>query len=151
MEAAELEKLGKVFEAMHLYRKATHIVPDIEFKIYELTKKQNADNANVDFFKIESNRDDFEDLTDVDLFARFQNSIQNGNGCLLQKSNAEKSVITTGAHFADLPIEIIFYILRWVVSLDLDILSLESCALVSKGFYLCARDAEIWRLACLKY
>lgn len=154
LEAAELEKLGKVFEAMHLYRQATHIVPDIEFKIYESTKKQNVDNGKADLVKLEANQSDLdkdiEDLTDVDLFARFQTSIQNGNGGLFQKSNADKGVITTGAHLADLPIELIFYILRWVVSLDLDMLSLEQCSMVSKGFYLCARDAEIWRLACLK-
>lgn len=45
-EAAELEKLGKVFEAMHLYRQATHIVPDIEFKMYESMKNQLIENGN---------------------------------------------------------------------------------------------------------
>lgn len=91
-----------------------------------------------------------EDLSDVDLVARFQASIRNGNGYLFQRSGADKGVITTGFHFADLPIEIIHHILRWVVSADLDMRSLEQCALVSKGFYLCTRDTEIWRLACIK-
>lgn len=40
MQASELEQMGKVFEAMHLYRRAIQIIPDIEFKIYEATSKQ---------------------------------------------------------------------------------------------------------------
>lgn len=151
-EATELEKLGKVFEAMHLYRQATHIVPDIEFKIYETLKTQASDNNNA---IIEPPTDPItasdgivEDLSDVDMVSRFQTSIMNGNGYLFQRSNADKGVITTGYHFADLPVEIIGQILRWVVSADLDIRSLEQCAMVSRGFYLCARDPEIWRSAC---
>lgn len=42
------------------------------------------------------------------------------------------------------------YIFRWVVSSDLDLRSLEQLSLVCRGFYICARDPEIWRLACLK-
>lgn len=49
LEATELEKLGKVFEAMYLYRQATHIVPDIEFKMYEASKAASADNGNGNF------------------------------------------------------------------------------------------------------
>lgn len=35
-----MEKIGKVFEAMRLYRRAIQIVPDIEFKMYDATKVQ---------------------------------------------------------------------------------------------------------------
>lgn len=47
--------------------------------------------------------------------------------------------------------EIILYILKWVVSSDLDLRSLEMCSRVCRGFYLCSRDPEIWRLACIRY
>lgn len=47
-----------------------------------------------------------------------------------------------------MPAEVLLYILRWVVSGDLDMRSLDRCALVSRGFYIYARDPEIWRLAC---
>lgn len=40
------------------------------------------------------------------------------------------------------------YILRWVVSDELDLRSLDQCALVCRGFYLCARDSYIWKSAC---
>lgn len=46
--------------------------------------------------------------------------------------------------------EMILNILRWVVSSDLDFRSLEMFSMVCRGFYLCARDSEIWRLACVK-
>ena len=42
------------------------------------------------------------------------------------------------------------YILKWVVSKELDTVSLESMALVCRGFYLCSRDEELWRLICQK-
>lgn len=51
MQGTELEKLGSVFEAMRLYRRAVQIVPDIEFKIYESSKKLTqsiADNGNIE-------------------------------------------------------------------------------------------------------
>lgn len=39
-QGTELEQLGKVFEAMHLYRRAIQLVPDIEQRIYDNTQKQ---------------------------------------------------------------------------------------------------------------
>lgn len=53
-------------------------------------------------------------------------------------------------HISSLPMEIILYILKWVVSSDLDLRSLEVCSRVCRGFYICSRDPEIWRLACMR-
>ena len=55
-----------------------------------------------------------------------------------------------GYHLGDLPTELLNYILKWVVSSELDLRSLENCALVCRGLYIAARDQDIWRLACLK-
>ena len=41
-------------------------------------------------------------------------------------------------------------ILKWVISSELDLRSLERCASVSRGFYLAARSSELWRLICLR-
>uniref|UniRef100_A0A0N5B114 F-box domain-containing protein n=1 Tax=Syphacia muris TaxID=451379 RepID=A0A0N5B114_9BILA len=49
---------------------------------------------------------------------------------------------------SDLPIELLSVIVRYVVGNELDIISLETLALVSSGFYLLARDSEIWYLIC---
>lgn len=42
------------------------------------------------------------------------------------------------------------YIFRWVVSSDLDMRTLEQLSLVCRGFYICARDSDLWRSACLR-
>ena len=47
-----------------------------------------------------------------------------------------------------LPIEVMAMILKWVVSSELDTVSLDNISLVCRGFYLCARDEELWRLIC---
>ena len=54
-------------------------------------------------------------------------------------------------HISALPMEIVLYILRWVVSSELDLRSLEMFSRVCRGFYISARDTEIWRLACVRY
>ncbi|XP_037925164.1 F-box only protein 9 isoform X2 [Hermetia illucens] len=162
LQGAELEKRGKVYDALTYYRRAVQIVPDIEFRIYEAAKKAQQASAIADTANLNRNTaddeedtindadgDEDEDLSNVDLFARFHNAILKSDS-LFTRTNAEKGMLITGMHISDLPMEIILYILRWVVSAQLDFRSLEQCAAVCKGFYLCARDEEIWRLACLK-
>lgn len=151
MQGVELEKAGKVFEAMRMYRRAVHIDPDIEFKMYEQLKANiHASNIKIELDSKEkqptNDDENAEDLTDVDLVARFETSIANGNGNLFNRDTADQGAI----HISSLPIEILLYILRWVVSSNLDLRSLEQCSMACKGFYLCARDQEIWRLACFK-
>lgn len=41
-----------------------------------------------------------------------------------------------------LPLEVLMYIFRWVVSCDLDLRALEQLSLVCRGFYICARWAQ---------
>jgi F-box protein 9 len=54
-------------------------------------------------------------------------------------------------HISQLPAELVLLVLRWIVSADLDLKSLQSCSNVSRGFYLAARDNEIWKLICARY
>lgn len=151
-QAVELEKQGKVFEAMRMYRRAVHLDRDIEFKMYDKLKA-SSQPTKTDEILIRATQNmnldaDAEDLHGVDLMARFKQSIVNVNGKLFE-SNTEKGVISTESlHISNLPVEIILYILRWVVSTNLDLRSLEQCSMVCKGFYICARDDDIWRLAC---
>lgn len=156
MQGVELEKKGKVFEAMQMYRRAVHIDPDIEFKMYDTLKTtihiahKNIESDIENIQQTSDNNENVEDLSCVDLVHRFETSIANGNGNLLNRDCADGVIITDGLHISCLPTEIILNILRWVVSCNLDLRSLEQCSMVCKGFYLCARDTEIWRLACNK-
>ena len=158
--AVELEQRGKVYDAVPLYRKAVQIVPDIEFKYYELQKKKSSaasSNYSDGIHSLESvqaskeRADEIEDNEEIieDLYEKFQLDLASADGRLLQSSR-DPSVISTETHISELPPEILLYILRWVVSAQLDMLSLEQCASVCKGLYLCARDEELWRLACAK-
>lgn len=158
LEGSELERIGKVFEAMRLYRRAVQLVPDIEFKVYE--KKTPAkqpsrgdkaateiDALSSELLEVTLNEDD-ENLENVDLVLRFQNLLAKSRK--LFETAGDKMMIMTSAHFSDLPMEVILYILRWVVSSDLDLKSMERFARVCRGFYLLARDPEIWRRACVR-
>lgn len=53
-------------------------------------------------------------------------------------------------HISSLPSEVLIYIFRWVISSDLDVRSLEQCARVCRGFYICARDPHLWKMICFK-
>ncbi|XP_017076880.1 F-box only protein 9 [Drosophila eugracilis] len=159
--AVHLEQRGKVYDAIPFYRKATQIVPDIEFKFYE-QQKLNGDfskkyhNLASDLAKqLDLGQADVteggEDVVD-NLYEKFQQDLRQDsfyNGKMIASSR-DASVLATGLHFSDLPPEIVMRILRWVVSAQLDMRSLEQCAAVSKGFYVYARDEELWRLACVK-
>jgi F-box protein 9 len=51
---------------------------------------------------------------------------------------------------SSIPSEVLSYIFRWVVSSELDVRSLEQCARVCRGFYICARDPQLWKMICFK-
>ncbi|EDW81520.1 uncharacterized protein Dwil_GK12109 [Drosophila willistoni] len=160
--AVKLEQMGKVYDALPFYRKATQIVPDIEFKFYEQQKLTNNDatkkfqNLANDFAKqLDLGTSDFEQRDDaiiIDLYEKFQRDLSQDEAYAgkLVMSSRDSNVLTTGLHISNLPPEIIIRIFRWVVSAQLDMRSLEQCAAVSKGFYVYARSEELWRLACVK-
>lgn len=157
LQGVDLERKGKCFEAMRLYRKAVQLVPDIEFKIYSQTsqQKQKAQEKRNNNFNSSDPRpgssrqnDDFdEDVDDlVEVFQR-ELSINNLGIC---ESTFSAATISTNLHISTLPVEVFLVILKWMVSNDLDFKSLERFGSVCKGFYLLSRDQEIWKIACTK-
>ncbi|KAH8247752.1 hypothetical protein KR038_009261 [Drosophila bunnanda] len=162
--AVQLEQRGKVYDAIPFYRKATQIVPDIEFKFYEQQKLSHEFVNNKKFHNLAGDFAKQLDLGQSDamdggaeeeldnLFDKFQHDLRQDSiysGKMIASSR-DASVLSTGLHFSDLPPEIVMRILRWVVSAQLDMRSLDQCAAVCKGFYVYARDEELWRLACVK-
>ncbi|EDL77753.1 rCG25050, isoform CRA_b [Rattus norvegicus] len=117
------------------------LVPDIEFKI---TYTRSPDGDGVGSSYIEDN----EDASKMaDLLSYFQQQLTFQESVL---KLCQPELETSQTHISVLPMEVLMYIFRWVVSSDLDLRSLEQLSLVCRGFYICARDPEIWRLACLK-
>ncbi|KAM8953059.1 F-box only protein 9 [Pelodytes ibericus] len=141
LKAAEQEQNGALYEAIKFYRRAMQLVPDIEFKInYNLSPDGEGVGKNF-----------MEDVNDdgkmADLLAYFQQQLTFQEHSL-KLCQPEYDVSQT--HISVLPMEVLMYIFRWVVSSDLDLRALEQLSVVCKGFYICARDPEIWRRACLK-
>ncbi|XP_029305569.1 F-box only protein 9 [Cottoperca gobio] len=140
LRAVHEEQNGAVYEAIKFYRMAMQLVPDIEFKI-NYSRPPDADRGGRKY--MEGNIDgEIEDL-----LAYFEQE-------LTLESSFPKictpHLDLTQMHISELPREILMYIFRWVVSSDLDMRALEQLSLVCRGFYICARDAELWHSACLR-
>ncbi|KAM5326017.1 F-box only protein 9 isoform 3-T3 [Glossophaga mutica] len=141
LKAVEEEQNGALYEAIKFYRRAMQLVPDIEFKI---TYTRSPDGDGVGNSYIEDNDDDSKM---ADLLSYFQQQLTVQESLL---KLCQPELESSQAHISVLPMEVLMYIFRWVVSSDLDLRSLEQLSQVCRGFYICARDPEIWRLACLK-
>ncbi|GFU12923.1 f-box only protein 9 [Trichonephila clavipes] len=133
LRGVQAEKLGKLEDAISLYRRAIQLVPDIEFRIEESME---------DFIDDEYIEESSSDKSDVE--ENSSESVDEDETDNLPKLEQKMS------HMSSLPPEIFIYILKWVISEDLDIVSLEKIAKVCRGFYICCRDSEIWRLICLR-
>lgn len=149
-----MERQGKVFEALSFYRKAVNLVPDIEFRSYEKNQQQQEDSNStkkkinyIDNIKYNNNVNDNEISNMIEYF---QNSLALSTNQICESSYTAGTISTGGIHISSLPFEIMLFILKWVVSNQLDFRSLESFACVCKGFYLISRDASIWKTACKK-
>nr|CAD7595546.1 unnamed protein product [Timema genevievae] len=154
LKGVENEQNGTLYEAIQFYRRAVQLVPDIEFRLYDASKPKPRDRQDT-----ESTEDGLETATEQDVNAYSDDDDDEGEDLLsrLQRFFSRSCSLCvpqheqTMTHISSLPMEIVLYILRWVVSADLDIRSLELCSRVSRGFYLCSRDSEIWRLACIRW
>ncbi|CAM4725116.1 hypothetical protein PO909_019886 [Leuciscus waleckii] len=140
LKAVEEEQNGAVYEAIKYYKSAMLLVPDIEFRInYSRTPDPDRSGSYLE--------DNEKDREIDDLLTYFQQQLT--LGCDTMKL-CEPETDTSQVHISALPFEVLMYIFRWVVSCDLDLRALEQLSLVCRGFYICARDPEIWRSACLR-
>ncbi|XP_054723995.1 F-box only protein 9-like [Uloborus diversus] len=146
LHGVQAERMGKLQDAISFYRRAIQLVPDIEFRIEEnsLEYTDFSDESD-ESSAYDGNSSESEDEVD-NLVCKFQmlaSKSSNFSSCLPKHEQM-------ASHFSDLPFEIFMYILRWVVGQDLDVFSLEQISRVCRGFYVCARDPEIWKSICLR-
>ncbi|CAF0918661.1 unnamed protein product [Adineta ricciae] len=148
--AAELEREAKFYEAIKYYRAAMQLVPDIETRMARKGQQQSRTTMDSDY-QLESAdesprtgdiTEDAEDL--VDTLQRMTVD-ENERSTICTKNFPQQAT-----HISSIPSEVLIYIFRWVVSSDLDIRSLEQCACVCRGFYICARDPQLWKTICFK-
>ncbi|XP_062851058.1 F-box only protein 9 isoform X2 [Trichomycterus rosablanca] len=141
LKAVNKEQNGAVYEAIKYYKSAMQLVPDIEFRI-NYSRSPDPDRVGGSYLKENENDGEIDDL-----LAYFQQKLTLGH---FSQKICDPEVETSQVHISALPPEVLMYIFRWVVSWDLDMRALEQLSLVCRGFYICARDPEIWRLACLR-
>ncbi|CAH3929069.1 unnamed protein product [Pieris brassicae] len=147
----EMENGGKLYEAIKHYKKAIQILPDVESQLYKgsevkvvarqevLEEEEEVTNTTV------ADESDDEDAVEGEEFVSRIQRILTRKGHFLQANCPTK-----GGHMSWLPYEVLQLILRWVVSSDLDSISLEQVSTVSRGFYVAARAHELWRSMCIR-
>ncbi|BFZ21038.1 hypothetical protein BsWGS_24077 [Bradybaena similaris] len=139
LQGMQAEDDGMLNEAIFYYRKALQLVPDIESRLGNVLNRNPRERARQDS-ESSMEKSDVEE----DLLVHLQ-QLKLKDEALCQPEYEQKMT-----HISCLPVELIVYILHWVVSNDLDLRSLEMFSLVCRGFYLCARDERVWKKACEK-
>lgn len=142
LQGVSAERSGNLYEAIYFYRKAVQLVPDIEFRIKDFTS-YNLTSGN-------KKREDEDDISHEAYVMPDLADLTNRFHSLSVTGICQPLYETRMTHISAIPLELIMYIFKWVVSMELDMKSLEQLARVCKGFYACARDPDIWRLACLR-
>lgn len=146
VQGINAEKAGRLCDAIQYYRRSIQLVPDIERRMRDvLNNPKRRDNARTES---ESSVDPSDELGDdmVDLIDHINKVKIADNDMLTCQPDADIQM----THISALPVEVLTYIFKWVVSADLDVHSLEQISRVCRGFYLHARDEELWRLVCLR-
>lgn len=134
----EYEREGNHYEATRCYKRALKLDAGVEKKIAD---EEDASCCSMDTHNSDESEDEYDRREN--LFLRLQR-ITGQQTCFPERSQQ-------ATHLSSLPPELVLYIFRWVVSDDLDLYSLEQCAAVCRGWYLCARDPDLWRRACSKF
>lgn len=140
-EGIKEERSGRLYEAISLYKRAMQLDPDIEFKFEKQIDKRKKNLRPDDAPEVEKKN---VPASPKDILESLKKSSPYENGV------CERDLDLEATHIGDLPYEIVQYLTQWVVSSELDLLSLERFAMVCRGFYRTAREDNIWRLACLR-
>uniref|UniRef100_A0A8C4QH57 F-box only protein 9 n=1 Tax=Eptatretus burgeri TaxID=7764 RepID=A0A8C4QH57_EPTBU len=156
LRAVELEQSGALYEAIRFYRQAMQLVPNIEFRIRDASiipsngvSGKNSEN-NTDGPGADDEVANEVDMGENESLWQQQQQQKHLNGQEALPRLCQPAVSTFHTHISALPVELLMYMFRWVVSSDLDLRSLEMLSMVCRGFYICARDPEVWRLACVR-
>ncbi|XP_023948294.1 F-box only protein 9 [Bicyclus anynana] len=146
----EMERGGKLYEAIQHYKRAIQIVPDVEARLYESselrpdTPEEEYEIEEVCQSEAAEDSEDEDAVEGEELVARLQRILAR-KGHLFQPEHQTK-----GAHISWLPYEVVQLVLRWVVGAELDAGSLERVAAACRGLYVAAREPDLWRCMCVR-
>lgn len=149
LRGVSAERNGKLQDAIASYRRAIQLVPDIEFRVSE-SFNDTREEFSVETEDESTLEEEFSDSDGDDGLDNLVIKFQKISAKFRTSRICQPKLEQTTTHISNLPPEVFLYILKWVISQDLDVYSLEQVAKVCRGFYICARDPEIWRLVCLR-
>ena len=93
--------------------------------------------------------EDIETVEDTDLLVKFskmklKNQPKSTGIC---EKEYETSI---NGHISQMPVEVLIYILKWMVSSELDLKSLENFSEACRGFFVISRVSDLWRRICIQ-
>jgi len=148
LEGCDLERAGQHFSAIRKYKRAVQLVPDIEYRAFADLRGKEEDMVKPDEISNDNKGEKDEDVDnenvffDEDLLDKFEKLSSFGGVLCAPEMPTER------AHIGHLPTELLVLILKWTVSKELDVASLERASEVCRGFYRAARASDLWRLIC---
>jgi len=143
LDGVRCEREGHLDAAVYYYRKAVHLVPDIEFKLAEYQVQSKDDASDLLDEEDELDQSPTTSSCAVSVIANQLNNLKLSGLCVPLHPQE-------GMHVSLLPTELLILVFRWVVSNDLDVRSLETLSAVCKWFYACAKDEELWKAICIR-
>uniref|UniRef100_A0AAF5RTZ2 F-box protein Hrt3/FBXO9 C-terminal domain-containing protein n=1 Tax=Wuchereria bancrofti TaxID=6293 RepID=A0AAF5RTZ2_WUCBA len=137
LEGVDYERRGDMWEAVQRYMGAVRMVPDIESKLYKDRSSSNSIGSS----------------------GRQRSRSRSHYGLHDLEKVLHKRLVDSGRFFepefpdepcpiALLPVELLSILIRYVVGSELDVYCLELLSMTSAGFYLLARDRELWHAIC---
>ena len=128
-EGIKEERDGRHFEAVRLYRRAIQLDPDIEHKFEKSTDAKKGSKSRT--AKDATNRDiEDEGVEEISAEELLENLLGFN---IAENGTCQPALPANGTHISALPCEIVQYLTQWIVSAELDMLSLEQFARVCKG------------------
>lgn len=137
LEGVDCERRGDMWEAVQRYMGAVRMVPDIESKLYKDRILSNSIGSSDCQRSRSRSHYGFHDLEKI-----LHKRLVDGGRFFEPEFPDEPCPI------ALLPVELLSILIRYVVGSELDVYCLELLSMTSAGFYLLARDGELWHAIC---
>lgn len=156
LTALKLEQDDMHYESIGYYKKAMHLCPDIENRIFQeqceasakdgLTENQINSETSDNNSAVNKNDDNVDNISILERIR--QNYYEDDKNRGYTHCRPATKLKQNAVHISDLPLELIMKIFRYVIGEDLDLASLETLGLVCRSFYLLSKDQSLWRSIC---
>lgn len=152
LSAEDLERAGDVYGALSLYQRAVQLDADVEQHVRRLISQRRSADRSDDGESGRVSTDAVNEDHSLETDCSVGDSLVEQFGRLTASDSdfCSPAIPRNECHIGKLPADLMQYLLSWVVSDDVDVISLEQLACVSRGFYLYCRSPAIWRRICLR-